>query len=222
MQSLADRIYTEQEKQWSAAHPDLDLHDDDVPETVTAEVDESLPCFVLGDEHHPGVLDNQMWRTVRWNPGLGEIHEDNGDRESIPSLGRSEEHNMQMSKETAEAREAPNTMSRNDVDFKKLSHSKEREIEDAAWSSDSLHSLTTTPALPSYSRPIHATAMVGRRQSSITGTTRWTSNSIHYRIRTKAGQGSISGASAFSGKIEVDGVPAAQKVRMSRTSANPI
>merc|ERR1712000_11804 len=198
MRSFSDKIYNSAQDAFAAAQPEFVLDEEEVPNTVSAEIDDSLPTINPVDISRPVVIGSQAWKAVSWQPRLGDITEYSSDSDT--EAGPRDPLSKEQSGEVPPPPPRPRQSSRWKEELERKR-------------SDSIHSLETIQQFQS--RLAH-TVSVGSRRSSIVGTTLWTPNAIHYRIRTRTGQGSISGASAFSQIVEVDSTPGVNKIQVPR------
>lgn len=189
----ADNVYDH----WAAQQPDYSLPESDVPLTAIAEVDDEAAL----EEHGPQPTHptHTAWDTVHWQPRLGEILEDS--EESLGSTSDGTTGRPSVEKQDPGRKKSDAEISvREALDFQRTR------------TGSGPHDASPNVTRKFSSAQFPPGGPMSRRTSIAGGTTHWAPQSIHYRIRTRSGMGSISGASMFSTDIEVESLSDKKKV----------
>ena len=199
MRWLADSLYNQLEAEWTEAYPDTVLQEDDVPFTAVAEADDEAAA----EEHGPQPAHSPIshhFGAVQWQPRLGEILEDS--EESLSPADGEAPGRPSVEKNDPRRKQSVLSTSSQDDSSTDLELEKSPTVVTRHASIPGRHASIAGPS--------------GRR-TSITGTTHWAPQSIHYRVRTRSGIGSLSGASVFSPEVEVESI--SDKVKVSLADA---
>lgn len=190
--NLADSVYRQLEQEWSESQLGNELEQNEVPLTAIAEVDESEDGRGTPDLPSP---THATWETVHWQPRLGEIHEESSAETVVLGDDRSGRYSYEKYDPGRKASGAT-------VSVKDLSSTPDGDNAHTAEDEHDRVSRATSVRRMTIARP----AANSRRQSIAGGTTNWAPQSIHYRIRTRSGIGSVSGASMVGSEVEVESI----------------
>jgi len=210
MESIADRIYGFHERRWSEAEPELippptrrALVQDSATQVVTHEHTPQIPVDGSTTSHHlfPSDPFQGHRRGVIGTLGIpfGDILEEEPP-EGRQAVGNEDQDVEKKTRRRKSLVPRPSTWHAA-IPTVGLERAGPRSSEERRGTKSSISTTSTVPDQPN---AVTMAKQQQQRKSSIIGTKDWSAHSIHYRVNTRNYMGSISGASAFTGEVEID------------------